>query len=188
MSEPSWHNGAVTLPRDYVNEACSAARSLEIVGERWTLLIVRDAFYGLRRFSDFAVHLQVPRAVLTERLGTLVQARILDRVPGPSGRDEYELTAKGVALWPVVRSLMAWGDEYYGRQAGPRRRFLHAADEGGLDANGICAVCRELVEVPDILMVPGAPADQGAGDPNPVSAALDVPRRLLEPLVMPVRR
>ena len=197
MSELLWHNGLVTLPRDYANEVCSAARTLEIVGERWTLLIVRDAVYGVRRFSDFAVHLQVPRAVLAERLGTLVDAAILERVPGPSGRDEYELTAKGVALWPVVRSLMAWGDEFYGRPGGPRRLFLHAADEGRLDGDGICAECGQLVPVPDILMLPGtdgsasAGAGEGEGDgsgTNPVTQALDVPRRLLDPLVVPSGR
>lgn len=193
MSELIWHNGGVTLPHHYVNEVCSAARSLEIVGERWTLLIVRDAFYGIRRFSDFAAHLQVPRAVLTERLGTLVDAGILDRVRGSSGRDEYELTGKGVALWPVVRSLMAWGDEFYGRDGGPRRRFLHAADEGRLDGFGICAECGRAVEVRDILMVPGTRtgalgADGPGADPNAVSQALDMPHRLLEPVVVPSAR
>lgn len=183
MSELSCHNGSVTLPHNYANQVCSAARTLEIVGERWTLLIVRDAFYGVRRFSDFAVHLQVPRAVLTERLITLVDAGIMDRVPGQSGRDEYELTPKGVDLWPVVRSLMVWGDQHYGRSGGPRRIFLHAADEGRMDGNGICATCGELVAVPDILMLPGVLGGPADDEHNPVTEALDVPRRLLEPLL-----
>jgi DNA-binding HxlR family transcriptional regulator len=188
VSELSWHTGLVTLPHNYANQVCSAARTLEIVGERWTLLIVRDAFYGVRRFSDFAVHLQVPRAVLTERLITLVEAGILDRVPGQSGRDEYELTPKGVALWPVVRSLMVWGEEYYGRSGGPRRIFLHAADQGRMDGNGICTACGELVAVPEILMLPGVPGGPADDEHNPVTEALDVPRRLLEPLVVPAGR
>ncbi|HEV2637092.1 MAG TPA: helix-turn-helix domain-containing protein [Actinocrinis sp.] len=178
----------MTLPRDYANQVCSAARSLEIVGERWTLLIVRDAFYGVRRFSDFAVHLQVPRAVLTERLTALVQDGILDRVPGPGRRDEYGLTAKGVDLWPVVRSLMVWGDEYYGRAEGPRRLFRHAADDGQLDGYGICAECGKHVPVPEILVLPGVLSYEPGNAPNPVTEALDAPRRLLEPLVMPTGR
>ena len=65
----------MTLPKDYADERCSLARALEVVGERWTLLIVRDAFFGVRRFGDFAAHLEIPRAVLTSRLAALVEAR-----------------------------------------------------------------------------------------------------------------
>ena len=175
----------MTLPREYTNQVCSAARALEIVGERWTLLIVRDAFYGVRRFSDFVVRLQIPRAVLTDRLGSLVAADILDRVPGPSGRDEYELTGKGVALWPVIRSLITWGDEYYGRPEGPRRLFLHAADEAPLDGDGVCTKCHQPVEVADILLAPGAPLDPQGAVQDPVSTALDTPHRLLQPVPAP---
>src|SRR5215467_11562352 len=98
----------MTLPSTYADRSCSLARTLEVVGERWTLLIVRDAFYGMRRFGDFAAQLGIPRAVLTNRLRSLVEAGVLDR-----DEDGYRLTAKGIALWPVVRAMMAWGDEYY---------------------------------------------------------------------------
>src|SRR6201996_7486183 len=96
----------MALPKDYTGEGCSLARALEVVGERWTLLIVRDAFFGVRRFSDFAAHLDIPRAVLTHRLAALVGAGVLAAAPGPHGHDEYSLTAKGLDLWPVVRSLL----------------------------------------------------------------------------------
>src|ERR1700684_1298963 len=108
----------MALPSDYSRQACSMARSLEIVGERWTLLILRDAFYGVRRFGDFVAHLDIPRAVLTARLRALIKEGVLERVPAESGRDEYKLTDKGTKLWPVVRDLMAWGDEFYA-PAGP---------------------------------------------------------------------
>jgi DNA-binding HxlR family transcriptional regulator len=101
----------VALPNDYTGQACSLARSLEIIGERWTLLIVRDAFWGVRRFADFIDHLQLPRAVLASRLKTLVAAGVLTRVAGERHL-EYELTGKGKALWPVVLSLMSWGDNF----------------------------------------------------------------------------
>ncbi len=109
------------LPKDYADERCSLARALEVVGERWTLLIVRDAFFGVRRFGDFAAHLEIPRAVLTSRLAALVEARVLELVPGAHGHDEYALTGKGRELWPVVRSLLVWGDEHYS-EAGPAPR------------------------------------------------------------------
>ena len=121
------------------------------------------------------------RRLLTDRLGSLVAAEILDRVRGPSGRDEYELTGKGVALWPVIRSLITWGDEFYGRPEGPRRLFLRAADEAPLDGDGVCTKCGRPVEVADILLAPGAPLDPRSGTQDPISAALDTPHRLLQP-------
>src|ERR1700749_74016 len=83
-------NERVALPREYPAESCPIARSLEIVGERWTLLIVRDAFYGVRRFSDFHAHLGTPKAVLAERLASLVEEGVLAKEAG-----EYRLTDKG---------------------------------------------------------------------------------------------
>src|ERR1700677_1449865 len=112
----------MALPKDYAGEGCSLARALEVVGERWTLLIVRDAFFGVRRFSDFAAHLAIPRAVLTHRLAALTEAGVLALVPGAHGHDEYVLTGKGADLWPAVRALLAWGDDYYSA-VGPRRVF-----------------------------------------------------------------
>ena len=111
----------MTLPKDYADDRCSMARALEVVGERWTLLIVRDAFFGVRRFGDFAAHLEIPRAVLTSRLAALVEAGVLALVPGAHGHDEYALTGKGRDLWPVVRSLLVWGDEHYS-DVGPAPR------------------------------------------------------------------
>ena len=109
----------MTLPNDYAGQACSLARSLEIIGERWTLLIIRDSFWGVRRFDDFVGHLRMPRAVLASRLKTLVAAGVMTRVAGERHL-EYELTDKGAALWPVVFSLMR-GAADGRRQLGNRR-------------------------------------------------------------------
>ncbi|HEX4435834.1 MAG TPA: helix-turn-helix domain-containing protein [Solirubrobacteraceae bacterium] len=166
---------------DYTGQNCSVARALEVVGERWTLLILRDAFYGVRRFGDFASHLEIPRAVLSSRLRTLVEEEVLARVPGPSGHDEYELTEKGTSLWTVVRELMAWGDRYYS-PGGPRRILLHAADDGVLDEMGRCGGCGELVAPADTVITPGPGI---AGEPpleNPLAAAFREPRRVLRPI------
>ena len=169
------------LPKDYAGQHCSLSRALEIVGERWTLLIIRDAFFGVRRFGDFAAHLGIPRAVLAERLASLTADGVLAGCPGSHGHDEYVLTGKGLTLWPVLRSLLAWGDEYYS-EAGPRRVFQHAADGGGVDAAGTCASCGGAVPVRDLLVAPGPGLATRPGGPDPVSAALASPHRLLEPV------
>src|SRR5260370_9158239 len=102
------------LGKDYQRQDCALARALEVVGERWTLLIVRDAFHGVRRFSDFQAHLDIPRAVLAERLGGLVENGILEKRvdPAHARRSTYELTPAGRDLWPVAHSLVTWGDRH----------------------------------------------------------------------------
>lgn len=94
--------------------SCSVARALDVVGDPWTLLIVRDAFFGFRRFEDFQRRLGVPRNTLTERLNRLTDAGVFEKVPYQERpvRHEYRLTAKGRALQPVVITLMRWGDEW----------------------------------------------------------------------------
>jgi DNA-binding HxlR family transcriptional regulator len=170
----------MALPRDYTGQACSLASSLEVIGERWTLLIVRDAFFGVRRFSDFLAHLSIPRAVLTERLAGLAAAGILERVPGPGGHDEYAITDKGQALWPAVHALMAWGDAYYAGK-GPRRVFAHAACGALVPAPCTCPACGATVGPADLTVIPG-PGLAGDERADPVSVALSRPHRMLEPL------
>src|SRR5580700_10042820 len=100
------------LGKDYKRQDCSIARALEVVGERWTLLIVRDAFYGVRRFNDFLTHLDIPRAMLSDRLSGLVDDGVLERRPDPghAGRNLYELTPGGTCgpccmrCWPGATS------------------------------------------------------------------------------------
>ncbi|MFK7897404.1 MAG: winged helix-turn-helix transcriptional regulator [Myxococcota bacterium] len=93
---------------------CGIARSLDMLGDWWTLLIIRDAFLGASRFSDFQQHLGIARNVLTQRLRNLVDHEILERVNvGQTGdRYEYRLTVKGEALLPVLTTLREWGDEW----------------------------------------------------------------------------
>jgi DNA-binding HxlR family transcriptional regulator len=170
----------MALPREYSGQSCSLARSLEVIGERWTLLIVRDAFYGVRRFSDFLTHLSIPRAVLTERLAGLATAGILERVPGSGGYDEYAITDKGRALWPVVHALATWGDTYYAVK-GPRRLYAHTACGATVDAAGICPTCGVTVDPADLTVAPG-PGLAGENAADPVSIALSRPHRMLEPL------
>ena len=93
---------------------CSVAQSLEVIGEWWTLLILRDAFLGVTRFDDFASRLGIARNVLTARLDTLVDNDVLVRVPYDEarGRYDYRLTDKGRALLPVITAIRQWGDDW----------------------------------------------------------------------------
>ena len=102
------------LKRDYDGQNCSIARTLEVVGERWTLLIVRDVFLGYRRFDQLQEHLGVARNVLTDRLCRLVDEGILERVPYCERpvRYEYRLTAKGLELNVALAALRQWGDKH----------------------------------------------------------------------------
>ncbi|GAA3839181.1 winged helix-turn-helix transcriptional regulator [Streptomyces chiangmaiensis] len=172
----------MALGKDYATQECSIARALEIVGERWTLLVVRDAFYGVRRYNDFLVHLGIPRAVLAARLQALTAEGILDkrRYQESPPRDEYVLTDRGVALWPVLRALGLWGRDYLDK---PDLRILRHAGcgtEEELGSYGECPACGTVVPVSDVELVPGPALDQDPADP--VSRALLKPKRLLQPL------
>ena len=109
------------LGRTYESQTCSVARTLELVGERWTLLIIRDAFLGVRRFGDFADRLGVARNVLQDRLERLVEAGILVKVPYQERplRHEYRLTEMGRDLWPSIVALLQFGDKHLAGEAGP---------------------------------------------------------------------
>jgi DNA-binding HxlR family transcriptional regulator len=170
----------MALGKDYATQECSIARALEIVGERWTLLVVRDALYGVRRYNDFLVHLGIPRAVLAARLQTLTSEGILERrrYQESPPRDEYVVTERGIALWPTLRALGLWGREHFGEE---RLRYFRHADCGTeLGPYGECPTCGTVVPVRDVLMEPGPGLDPHPADP--VSRALLRPKRLLQPL------
>jgi DNA-binding HxlR family transcriptional regulator len=174
------------LPSTYSDRNCSLARTLEVVGERWTLLIIRNAFYGIRRFGGFADQLRIPRAVLTDRLKTLVQEGVLSR-EDESGGVEYRLTDKGIALWPVLRAMMSWGDAYYSPN-GVRRVLRHDLDGGLLDDDGRCQDCGAVAAVPDIRIEPGPGFERTEPRPDAAFTATDEPRRLLDPIDAPRAR
>ena len=168
------------LPRDYDGQACALARALEVVGERWTLLILRDLFFGVRRFSDLQVHLDVPRAVLSARLARLVGTGIIERRPYRAGRDEFLLTDAGLELWPIVHRLMQWGERHLVGD-GPVRLFSHAACGTVLTHEGACPACDVEPSPADIETRPG-PGLPSVVRRDPVSRALRRPHRLLEPV------
>src|SRR5687767_3138376 len=124
---------------------CSIAQALEIVGEWWTLLILRDAFLGIRRFDDFVERLGISRNVLTNRLDTLVEAGVLSRRPYDEarGRYDYVLTEKGRALWPVMAALRQWGDEWILGEGNEPVVFEHRGRGHQTVATMTCDVCGE---------------------------------------------
>jgi DNA-binding HxlR family transcriptional regulator len=171
------------LGSDYAGQDCSLARTLELVGERWTLLVLRDCLFGVRRFTDLQARLDISRAVLARRLADLVEAGLLERREYRPGRHEYLVTAKGVALWPAVYALMQWGEQY-GTSGGRRRTFVHVACDAEIDTGGRCPVCAALPGPAELEMRPG-PALVNRRD-DPVSRALRQPHRLLTPVPVSV--
>ncbi|MGU3434967.1 winged helix-turn-helix transcriptional regulator [Actinomycetes bacterium M1A6_2h] len=162
----------MALGVDYATQDCSLARALETVGERWTMLILRDSVFGVRRFTDFQVHLDISKAVLTARLSSLVEDGLLVKIG-----DEYAPTDDALALWPALVALTSWAERRSPR--GPRRVFTHADCGTDLDA-GRCPRC-ETSPTPDhIDMRPGTGADPTVRS-DAISVQLRSPRRLLTP-------
>jgi DNA-binding HxlR family transcriptional regulator len=129
------------LGRDYESQNCSAARALEVVGERWSLLIVRDIGLAcVRRFNDLQRSLGVARNVLAARLDHLVAEGVLERVAADGRYAEYQLTPKGSELLEVIVALSQWGDRWYA-PAGPPVTFHHAVCDGGLQHAVVCTAC-----------------------------------------------
>jgi DNA-binding HxlR family transcriptional regulator len=153
------------LGSDYSTQNCSIARSLELVGERWTILVLRDVFLGLRRFDQLQRNLGIARNVLAARLDRLVAEEILEKVPYQERppRYEYRLTAKGLDLWPVIVELLRWGDRHAAPAAGPPIVLRHKGCGGELGERRVCTRCGELLEVGDVRAEPGPGAGRRAG-------------------------
>jgi len=114
---------------DYESDVCSIARALEVLGDRWTILILRELFNGVHRFDDLHEHLGVSRDVLTRRLSSLVAEGVVERrayrEPGRRERADYHLTGSGRELQPVLISLLTWGDQHRPAAGGPPVRLEH---------------------------------------------------------------
>jgi DNA-binding HxlR family transcriptional regulator len=138
---------------------CSVAQCLEVVGEWWSLLIVRDALFGVSRFDDFQSRLGISRNVLNQRLTHLVDHGVLEKVAYQDHppRYDYRPTAKGVELWRVVDAMRQWGDRWAAPD-GPRIEMVHRSCGHRADVVPTCPVCGEVVEGPDVQPVlgPGA--------------------------------
>lgn len=136
---------------------CSIAQSLEVVGEWWTLLILRDAFLGVRRFDDFVERLGISRNVLTIRLDSLVTAGILERRAYDEGRGRYDylLTGKGRALWPVMTALRQWGDEWIYGDGNEPLLIEHRSCGCVTTAQMTCSACGDGLDLRSVRVLPG---------------------------------
>jgi DNA-binding HxlR family transcriptional regulator len=138
-------------------EADSVRRALELIGERWSLLILRETFFGVRRYGEFARNLSIPRPTLSARLKTLVDAGLLDRVryARDPDRHEYRLTQAGRELYPAIVVLMRWGDTYLAGPEGPPILLRH--NECGEIAQSYlaCRHCGGEISVDKVTPEPG---------------------------------
>ena len=145
------------LGRDYTGQVCSISRTLEVVGERWTLLIIRDVLLGRHRFDDLVDSLGITRTVLTQRLRHLIDEGVLERTAYQQRpeRFDYRLTDKGRALLPVIAHLLWWGDTYYPEPDGPPRLLQHRDCGGLIEHHFTCSNCGAELSAQDINTAPG---------------------------------
>jgi len=154
--------GCVDERSSFSAENCSLARTLTVVGEKWTLLVLREAFYGVRRFADFQANLGIARNLLGARLSTLAAHGVLERAtyrePGARSRQEYRLTDKGRELFLALIALLQWGDKYLADPAGPAVVIRHHDCGEPVHAVRECAAGHHPRDAGDAYPTPGTGA------------------------------
>jgi len=157
-------------------ESCSISRTLAVIGDRWSLLVLRDCFLRVRRFEEFQSRLGITRHLLADRLKKLVRHGVLRRVPYQTSpkRHEYILTQKGLDLYPILMAIVHWGDVHMADERG--RPLLHQHKTCGHMFNPVmvCSECGEPLNAREVQVHPG-PGAQSADHPA-VSAARRVRR------------
>jgi DNA-binding HxlR family transcriptional regulator len=143
--------------RDFPRDECAVAAALDFVGDRWSLLVLREAFFGVRRFEELRGKTGAARNILADRLAKLVEAGILrrERYSERPPRDEYRLTEKGLDLYPVLVSLAQWGAKWGDFTSGPAVALQHKACGAVVDPTLCCPECGEPVDARAIRAVPG---------------------------------
>jgi len=158
----------LVLHRDYPDVDSPVAKALEVIGERWSLLIVRTIMHGNRRFGEMQENLGIARNVLSARLQRLVDEEILERraYSENSPRYEYFLTQKGLDLWPALIALLHWGERYSPEPDGRSRLIVHKECGGEVSERGICERCGKVLTARDAIQVPspGAKAPASAAE------------------------
>lgn len=142
---------------------CSLAQTLEIIGERWTLLILRDAFFGIRRFDQFQSNLGIARNILTTRLKKLVEQGILHKTKAEGdSRFEYRLSEKGLDLQPILLAITHWGDKYIPHPNGDRLIFVERETRQPIQKMAVHAADGRQLKPKEIKAVPGSGYDANA--------------------------
>jgi DNA-binding HxlR family transcriptional regulator len=144
---------------DYDMQDCTIGAALAIVGEKWTFLVLREAFNGVRRFDDILSRTSAPRQILSDRLGRLVAEGLLRKVPyrepGQRTRSEYRLTDKGIELFPVLVALLEWGSKHAGSPAGPVVELTHRDCGAPVRLQLACADGHRVASAREITPLPG---------------------------------
>lgn len=137
------------------NQPCSIARTLSVLGDRWTMLILRNAFMGMRRFDDFQENLGVTRHVLSERLKRLVEHEIFVKVPYKDRQERYEyrLTEKGLELYPILLTMATWADKWMDGGLGAPVKFVHTLCTHQFTPILVCSECKEIVKANQVKAV-----------------------------------
>ena len=145
--------------QEYDTANCAIGAAVSVIGEKWTFLVLREAFNGVRRFDDMRRRTGAPRQILSDRLSRLVQEGMLRRVPyqehGQRSRHEYKLTVKGLDLYPVLVSLMEWGDRYEADPAGPQALLTHRDCGEPVRLQLTCAAGHWLESAREVTPLPG---------------------------------
>jgi DNA-binding HxlR family transcriptional regulator len=151
---------------DYDTENCPIGAAVGVIGEKWTFLVLREAFNGVRRFGDMQRRTQAPRQVLSDRLARLVGEGLLRRVPyqehGQRARHEYRLTAKGLDLYPILVALMEWGDKHAVGSPGPATLLTHRDCGAPVRLQLTCDAGHALESARDVTPLPGPGARKSA--------------------------
>jgi DNA-binding HxlR family transcriptional regulator len=137
--------------KSFAEMDCSVAQCLEVIGEWWSMLVVRDAFLGVTRFDEFQRRLGISRNILQQRLARLVEAGVLTREPYSEHplRHDYKLTDKGRDLWPVLTAMRQWGDRH-AAPSGPPLQVVHKACGSASEATFVCSACGEPLGPRDV--------------------------------------
>lgn len=147
--------------RPFTDQNCSIARALEVFGERWTLLVMREILLGRRRFAELQRNTGIAKNILSDRLGTLVEQGLLERRQYSDSPEafEYVPTAKGADVAPVLMALMRWGDTHAAPH-GPPRVYVHTTCGHDADPELHCSHCGEAIAPRELKVRPGPGADE----------------------------
>ena len=139
------------------DQPCSVARTLSVLGDRWTMLILRNAFMGIRRFDDFQRSLGLTRHVLSERFKRLVEHGVLIKVPYVERQErfEYQLTDKGLDLYPLILAMVQWADKWMDKGLGKPLEFTHKTCGNKLSPKVVCSACDEPIKAKDVRVTAG---------------------------------
>ncbi|MDR0341552.1 MAG: helix-turn-helix transcriptional regulator [Nocardiopsaceae bacterium] len=144
---------------DYNSDNCPVGAAVGIIGEKWTFLVLREVFSGVRRFDDLQRRTQAPRQVLSDRLARLVRDGLLRKVPyqehGQRRRHEYRLTPKGLDLYPILVALMEWGDKHATGPAGPATVLTHRDCGARVGIGLTCSAGHALGSAREVTPLPG---------------------------------